>query len=163
MICMLIVIPLFILLSSILQLFSLLTDNFANNQGYQDSCSSEDAVCVTSRVFGWLGFVSTIIPLFIMLILLFCSFDSELFRKKTVFKSRFFKSTRCQIIFVNLYNSLLILLPLSFVSQLISISTETESTKTSTFEVQEGFSLYVISMFLIICAFIAHPGINSMV
>ncbi len=163
---MLIIIPILIILSTALQFSSILSDNFANNKGFQDACSSEEPICISSRVFSWLGVISTIIPLFMMLILGFCIFESELFRKKRKNLKGFFKSTRCQLLFVQIHNALLILLPLSILFQIIAISTEVENSvrtlksPTGSLDPQEGFSLYVISLVLITFALLFHPAVN---
>jgi len=154
----LIVIPILIILSTVLQVMSF-NLSFANDKKLVEQCDIKESFCITSKVFSILGVVTTLIMIIFMGVLLLCAIDSGMFlksRKKCLFKSR-----TCQQFFFKYHNALIILIPLTLIFQIIAFGTEIEDVQeNSSVEYQEGFSTYLVSMVLMIFAVFMHPFIN---
>lgn len=159
MINMIIIIPILIISAFVLGMTSTFTnftnDNIINNQ----VCTKpKEAECYTAKVFTTLANTGLLICILTMLLLLISYCDAEIL--KTCSKSKsLFKSIRCQRIFINYSNMLIVLLPIILAFQIIGFSTETNNTGTE--NIQEGFVMYIISFLLVLMALLFHPFVNK--
>jgi len=157
MVSLLVIIPILIILSLVLQFVSIYT-SFANDQSLLDHCEIGEELCMTSKVFSSLGIVGTMIMIIFMGVLLLCVIDAESGMKN---KKCLFKSFPCQQLFIKYHNALIILIPLTLVFQLIAFGTEVKDVhEFASVEYQEGFSTYLVSIILVLLALFMHPFVN---
>jgi hypothetical protein len=155
----LVIVPLFIIFSLILQISTIFTD-FSSTSGkyYLNGCKNSeslDSICVSSKVFIFLSAIVTLVPLFIILSIVFCSFDINY----KLMGYNLFKNKSCMNIFKIYYNSLIIVLPIILGFQIIGFALATNFFKDST--LKEGFFTYLFSFIFILISLILHPIVSK--
>jgi hypothetical protein len=157
MISMIIIIPILLLSSIILQVHGITDFLKIDNVSY--SCNPEYSdECAVTKIFLVLSVLLKIIGIGLGTLLLFCTLEMEFSIKRKT--SKMFIGNTCKSLFMDYYNGLLIIIPLALLFQIISFITELSPGSPDSSYYSTGFYTEIISIIILVTALIFHPSVN---